>query len=997
MLLIKEYPEYSVDLNGNVYSNRSGKLKKLTPSKQSSGYITVTISGKTKYVHRLVAQTFIPNPENKPEVNHLDGDKSNNAVSNLEWVTPSENVRHAVDTGLNQMRKPVNQYTLDGVFVKTHESASAAAEAMGHPNGAGNIVNCCNMRARSVWGYMWFYKENDIGTHKYVDYDEERQRPVNQYTKSGEFVKTYPSATHAARDMKGSQANIWACCEHKPHHNSVYGYKWEYANIKDVLGGKEMLENNNNVEDVELAPLATNFMMLFGVNVNLQRSIPMVLDGLKPVVRRIMYLMYKNHKLNKVKVNEVIGELAKIHPHGDQGMGGVFARLAQTFSNNIPLLSTAETGNSGNATSGNDYASPRYLDMKMSKFAMEVLFDEFDGKVNMKPSYDGSTVEPFVLPAKFPIILLNGTSGIGYTLSSDIHPYNLCEIADATVKLLKNPNANVRLIPDLPTGCDIIVKDEFTFVMQSSFDIDSVNYIITIKNTPYLKYLDDIDKALRAIQDSDNPIKEILSADDESELIEGDIKYVIRCKPCNLYDVVNKLFKRVPGFRATISTRNMIVVDSEFRTKEYTVRQILCSWIKSRFIEKRAWFLRKLVAKTTEHNMLEGKAYMLSPKNLDKTIKVFRSCNSRDEIVPSLVKAYEGNITTSQANYISELKLYRLTNNEYKETLEKMDEIQKEIDDIRGIVEDPEKIRDVIIDEIKTIKSKYGNPRRSKILNIGERETVNIGVVQILTDGSVLFGETENPEHLSSDVTPVSGDDVCLIDDRGYFVWVNTQKVGHNRPMTLTSVGKTQMGKCVSAVSNRNNDILILTNKGRIKYMPIGKIPSNATRKPLIPLYDDEFIVTVLELRDMSSDILVYTNDGYGKRIQLTDLNKVLSVDAAGQFIMKEYDVSGMFCINSNKPLLVYVTKLGRMRANASKFLTSVKKFAEPKPIIKLSAQDDLIAVFCANPDQTITLNHADGRVTTVNVESLGVSTMAIEPARPKHVPAVKVLRATIS
>ena len=753
----------------------------------------------------------------------------------------------------------------------------------------------------------------------------------------------------------------------------------------------------NKISEVELAEQSAEYMMLYGVNINLQRSIPHVIDGLKPVIRRILYMVYKNNKMDKVKIAVAIGEVMKLHPHSELGMGGIFARMAQTFSNNIPLLSTTETGNSGNAVAGDDFASPRYLDIKLSKFAMEILFDEFDGKVNMKPSYDESTVEPFVLPAKFPVVLLNGTSGIGYTLSSDIHPYNLNEIADATIKLLKNPNANIHLVPDLPTGCDIIIKDESTFIMQSSFDIDNVNYVITIKNTPYLKYLDVIDARLREIQDSPNPIPEILSADDESELIEGKIKYVIRCKPCNLYTVINTLFKRVPGFRATISTRNMIVVDSSFRTREYNVRQILCSWIKNRLSDKRKWFLRKLVATNTEYNMLEGKAFMLSPENLDRTVNIFRSCKTKDQIVPSLVKAYAGRVSSSQANYISEIRMHQLTDGEYKKTLELIDKFRKEIEYIRGIVEEPEKIRDVIIDELKTIKNKYGEPRKSKILNIGNDVEVNIGVVQILTDGSILFGETENPEHLSSDVTPVSGDNVCLIDEKGHFLWVNTNKVEHDKPMTLTSIGKERMGDCVSAVSNLNNDILILTNLGRIKYMPINKIPSNATRKPIVPLYDDEYIVSVLELHDMSSDILVYTNDGYGKRVQTSDLNKVLSVDAAGQFILKGYNVSGMFCINSNKPLLVYVTRLGRMRVNQSKFLTAVKKFAEPKPIIKLSPQDDLIAVFCSNKDQSITLNHADGRITTVNIDSLGVSTMSVEPTRPKHVPATKILRATLT
>lgn len=759
----------------------------------------------------------------------------------------------------------------------------------------------------------------------------------------------------------------------------------------------ELIISEEDYQDI--AALSEKYMMLYGVNINLQRSIPMVNDGLKPVIRRILYVMYKNYRMNKVKVSVAMGQLLTIHPHGDQGVGGIFARMAQTFSNNVPLISTAKTGNSGNAVAGGDYASPRYLDVQLSKFAVDVLFDEFDGQVNMRPSYDGSHEEPFTLPAKFPLILLNGNSGIGYTLSSDIHPYNLSEIADATIKLLKNPQANVKLIPDLPTGCDIYVRDEFTFIMQSSFDIDNVNYVITIKNTPYLRFLDDINKRLCDIQDSANPITEILSADDESELIEGKVRYVIRCKPCNLYNVINTLFKRVPGFRATISTKNMVVVDN-LRTKKYNIQQILLSWIKIRLNEKRAFFLRRLVAVSTEHNMLTGKAFMLLPENIDKTIKVFRSCKNRTEVISELVKAYDGQVTSSQANYITEVKLYNLTHDEYDKTINNIKKVQEEIDYIRSVVEIPEKIRDVVIDEIKTIKSKYGTPRKSAIINNKDGCSGNVGVVQILADGTVLFSETENPEHLASDVTPISGERVCLIDEKGIFNWVNTNQVEHDKPMTLTSIGKTQMGKCVFVSSNLDNNIVMLTNTGRVKYMPLSKIPqTNTTSKPLIPFDDNnEYIVSVLELRDNSSDdIFIYTNDGLGKRISIDTLNKVLSVDAMGQFILTGHDVNGMFILDSNKPLLVYVTRLGRLRVNQNKYLTAVKKFADPKPIIKLSAQDDLIAIFCATNEQSIVLNHVDGRLTTVNIDSLNVSTMSVEPTRPKHVPSVKVLRATLS
>ena len=760
----------------------------------------------------------------------------------------------------------------------------------------------------------------------------------------------------------------------------------------------QKLYGDKNIPDIDIGPLAKQYMCLYGVNVNLQRAIPQIQDGLKPVQRRMLYQLYTIYGKKHVRISVLMGDLLKLHPHGDQGLGDTIARLCQTFSNNIPLIETE--GNAGTLAGGDDAAAARYLDITLSDFAAKALFDEFDGKVSMKPSYDDSAIEPICLPARFPIILLNGTAGIGYTLSSDIPPYNINEVADATIKLLKNPDAKIKLVPDLPTGCDIIIKDENSFIMQSSFEIDMVNYVITITNTPYMCFIEKLDDQLRILQD--NPatrINEIISFDQEQERLEDGLRYVIRCKQCNLYKVLETLFKSIKGFRVGFTTTNMVVVDNDFRTKEFTPRQILRSWINFRLAYKRGWFLRELVEKSARYDMLSGKLFMLSPENLDKTIGIFKASNNKEEIIQNLVKGYNGKVTSSQANFVKDLHLYELNKAEYATTKKKIAALKDEIDYIHENVADPDKIRDVVIEEVRELKEKYGFPRRSKILNSQTQDGSNISIVQILTDGAIMFSETENPEHMSSDIIPISGEEVALIDDKGNFIKVNLDKVPHGKPLTLTSIGKTVMGNCVAAVSNKINNIVILTNKGRIKYMPIDKIPSNATRKPLIPISGDEKIVSILEVPDTShADILIYTSDGMGKRISTADLNKVNSVDAAGQFIIKtECEVSGMFCINSNKPYLVYVTRLGRIRLNHSKYLSTVKKFADPKPIIKLSAQDDLIAVFCVDNDRSIVMHHADSRISTVHINTLQPTTMSTEPVRPKHVPGVRVIRATLS
>ena len=751
----------------------------------------------------------------------------------------------------------------------------------------------------------------------------------------------------------------------------------------------------NEIPEVEMYSQAESWMCLYGANINVQRAIPEVYDGLKPVHRRLLYTMLKTHGKGQTEsVATLGGAVLKYHPHGDLGMRDIIANMAQDFSNNIPLF--IAHGNAGTKDTGNNASAGRYWKVSVSEFVYDVLFDEFDGKVDMKPNYDNTAEEPIRFPAKFPLILLNGSMGIGYTLSSDIYPYNLSEVADATIKLLKNPKANIHLVPDSPTGCDIIIKDEESFWMQSSFDIDNVNYTITFTNTPYKEFLTKINKKLCEIQDSANPIPEIISADNESDLVHDKLKYTIRCKPCNLYQVLNKLFKRVEGLRIAISARNMLVVDNGMNHK-YNTKQILLAWIRVRIQSKRAWFLRKTVQLKTDINMLEGKMFMLSPKNLQTTIKTFKDCKTRDDIVPALVKVYHPNVSTSQARYMMDVKMYQLTHEEFLKTEKKIEELTEELDRIEEIVKDPQKINDEIINEIKQIKQKYGYPRRSKIINADTSNVVNIGCVQILPDGSFILTETENPEHLSSDVIPIQGDEVCLIDEKGQFVWLDTTKLPHNTKFTLTSVGKVQMGKCIMAVSNTSHKIAILSNKGRIKYMSIDKLKVN-TKKPLIPLDMDEEIVSILDIADEHCDILMYTPDGYGKRFNVSELNEVASLDSVGQFIMKEdHGASGMFMLNPKKPLLMYVTRLGRMRLNESRFLISGKKFGNTQPLIKLSANDDLIAVLCVTKEQTITLNHADSRVTTVHVDSIDPTTMSMPPVRPKHVPGVKVIRAFVS
>ena len=316
---------------------------------------------------------------------------------------------------------------------------------------------------------------------------------------------------------------------------------------------------------------------------------------------------------------------------------------------------------------------------------------------------------------------------------------------------------------------------------------------------------------------------------------------------------------------------------------------------------------------------------------------------------------------------------------------------------MKEIVSDPEKIKEAIIDELNEVKKDYGYPRRSKILNTnGNAENKKIGYVQILNDGSVIFSETDDANTISSDIIPISGDEVCLIDDKGRFLWVDVNKVPHDKQIKLTSIGKIPMSKCVYAISKTDHNFAILTNEGRIKCIPISELPTHNSKRTLLPLNPNETIVTIVELITMKEDILVYTKNGFGKKINADSLNVQKTLESSGQFIINDGLTCGMFIINPNKQFLLYVAQSGRIRLNHSKYLSTSKKFGKPFPILTLSERDVLADVVCVNKSSVVKLYHADGRVSTLNIDSIEPSTMQAPLKRPKHVPGVPVVRVIV-
>ena len=321
---------------------------------------------------------------------------------------------------------------------------------------------------------------------------------------------------------------------------------------------------NKWLTEQEAGELSEDYMCIWGTNINIARAIPDVRDGCKPIVRRMLYSTYITCGNKYFKVASATGDVLHLSPHGDASINEAFNQLAQTFNNNVCLYNA--TGNAGTVLRGDDGAAPRYLTMKLSKFAQEVFFDDFDKRVDMRPSFDDTMEEPIILPAKFPMVLLNGTAGIGYTVSTNVPPYNLNEIADATIKLIQNPDAPIRLIPDSPTGCGIMVNDKKpdSFAWIATAQCDPENYTITFTHLPYHVFLNDIDDRIRQIMKSSKPIQGIIQVSHDSDMMDDKIAYTIICKPgSNVYKILGELYNRVSGLKSSFSASNLLVVDIE--------------------------------------------------------------------------------------------------------------------------------------------------------------------------------------------------------------------------------------------------------------------------------------------------------------------------------------------------------------------------------------------------------------------------------------------------
>ena len=498
-------------------------------------------------------------------------------------------------------------------------------------------------------------------------------------------------------------------------------------------------KKSNEIESIVYAPIIPqpitetiekNYMP-YTMSVIVSRAIPEI-DGFKPAHRKILYTMFKMGLLTGrlTKSTNIVGAVMQLHPHGDQSIYETMVRL--TRGNETLLHPFIESkGTFGKQYSSNmKCAAPRYTEAKLDPFSAEIFEGIDKNAVDMVENYDGTMLEPVLLPTTFPNILVSANSGIAVGMASDICSFNLAEICDGTIAILKKPDISTEKImeiikaPDFPGGGQIIYdKEEMreiyetgdgSFKIRARYTFDAEENCIDILQIPYSTTIEPILNKISALV-KEGKLKEITDFRDEIDVNGFKLTLDLR-RGVDPDKLMQKLFKMTPlenSFKCNFN----ILIDSTPR--QMGVIEILSEWIVFRMRCLRRELEFDLKKKKDKLHLLLALGKILL--DIDKAIRIIRKTEKDEDVIPNLMSGFE--IDEIQANYIADIKLRNLNREYIINRISEIEDIQKEIARIEEILGDDLKLKALIAKQLTEIKKKYGKPRKSQIIGADNIET----------------------------------------------------------------------------------------------------------------------------------------------------------------------------------------------------------------------------------------------------------------------------------
>jgi DNA gyrase subunit A len=642
--------------------------------------------------------------------------------------------------------------------------------------------------------------------------------------------------------------------------------------MADKNQNQQPLQYIGNIEQHDIVQEMRKSFLDYAMSVIVDRALPDVRDGMKPVHRRIMYSMWQTGLRSSAKFKKcasVVGDvLAKYHPHGDSAVYDSLARMAQDFSLRYPLV--RGQGNFG-SIDGDRPAAYRYTESKLQAIAEELLFDIEKDTVDFRPNFDGSVNEPSVLPAKLPNLLLNGTLGIAVGMATNIPPHNLKEICDAACALMDDPDITVEGLmefvkgPDFPTGGIIYdineIKQAYAtgkggIVMRAKAEIvedKAGQYKIVVNEIPY-----QVNKAtlIEHIAElvTEKKIEGIRDLRDESNK-EG-IRIVIDLKK-DAYPrkVLNQLYK-LSQLQETFHVNMLALVDG-IQPRVLTLKNILEEYVKHRQAVIRRRTEYDLARAKERAHILEGLRIALA--KIDEIIATIKKSKDKDEAKTNLVKKFK--LSEIQAGAILEMRLQQLANLERLKVEQEYKEKMELIEELESILKSAKKMLAIIKKEVQEMSEKFGDERRTQVVKSP-------------------VGEFSNEDLIPDEPTLV------MLTADGYVKRVppdmfRTQGRGGKGVSGLTTKEEDQVEHVFS--TNTHADIMFFTTRGRVFRLKAYDVPQGSrTAKGqaivnFLQLAPGEKVATVLPMGDMdgAENLVMVTTQGTIKKTGLKEFENV--------------------------------------------------------------------------------------------------------------------------
>lgn len=638
--------------------------------------------------------------------------------------------------------------------------------------------------------------------------------------------------------------------------------------------------------------LEKNYMP-YAMSVIISRALPEI-DGFKPSHRKLLYTMYKMGLLTgaKTKSANIVGQTMKLNPHGDAAIYETMVRLSK---GNEALLHpyVDSKGNFGKAYSKNmAYAASRYTEAKLASICAELFSDIDKDTVDFVPNYDNETTEPTLLPATFPSVLVNANVGIAVSMASAVCPFNLAEVCETTVGLIRNPEHDIMSTlkgPDFPGG-GFIIYDEHelknvyetgrgSIKIRSKYNFDEASNCIEVTEIPPTTTIEAImDKIIELVKGG--KISEISYIRDETDINGLKIAIDIK-KGVDPDKLMKKLFRMTPLQDSYACNFNILIGGMP---RVMGVREILEEWVAFRkeCVKRRIYF--ELSKKKSKLHLLKGLKKILL--DIDKAVKIVRETEEETEVVPNLMIGF--GIDETQADYVAETKLRHLNKEYILNRISEIEDLEKSIAEMEDILKDDKKVKNLIIDELNEVSRKYRQPRKTLfIYTAGEEEeaeeddTPDFPVTLFISQSGYFKKITPQSLRMSGDQKLKEGDfiinlvettnrsELLFFSDKAQVYKSKTSLFKNTKASELGVYIPAQLGfddgesfRSMIVTNDYSGYLIMIFANGKVAKVPLNAYETKTNRKKLANAYSDKSPLVAMFCVADNEDILLTTSNG---------------------------------------------------------------------------------------------------------------------------------------